>query len=227
MMKLNKLQLGLVSICFCIGITLISYPYISKLYYQKILPNMAYTYHESVQLSNQSDVDYLFEQAMLYNEFLVNQYFPYRHQEQEYDDYLNQLRLEKNDIMGVIEIECIDVLLPIYHGVESNVLEMGIGHLPYSTLPIGGQNSHCVLLGHTGLSNKILFTHLSKLVQGDIINITVLGEQFEYVVVDQVVVLPNEIDNLKVQEGKDLLSLVTCTPYGINSHRLIIQSMRV
>lgn len=132
-----------------------------------------------------------------------------------------------NGIMGYIEIPSINVRLPIYHGVATEVLEKGVGHLPTSGFPIGGEGNHGVLTGHTGLPSASLFTDLEKVGEGDRFEITVAGETVTYQV-DQIrVVLPNETGNLVAVDGEDYCTLVTCTPYGVNSHRLLVRGSRV
>lgn len=204
-----------------------SYPFISKMYYEYTLPNVTYQYSEQVQLLQNEEIDSLLDLGYLYNSFLLNQVYPFEHTEEQYNEYKNTLLMDDNTIMGSIEIPTIDVVLPIYHGTSDAVLNQGVGHLSYSTLPIGGIGSHAVLLGHTGLANKSLFTPITKLSTGDVISIEILGQQFDYEVFDTMTILPNEIDYLKPIEQLDLLSLVTCTPYGIGTHRYVVTARRI
>lgn len=132
-----------------------------------------------------------------------------------------------NGIMGYIHIPEIDVKLPIYHGVSTEVLEKGIGHLPTSSFPIQGEGNHAVLTGHTGLPSASLFTDLDKLQEGDRFQVTVGGTPITYQVDQIKVVLPSETDDLQAVPGKDYCTLVTCTPYGVNSHRLLVRGSRV
>ena len=129
--------------------------------------------------------------------------------------------------MGYVEIPDIDITLPIYHGTDELVLQVAIGHLDWTSLPVGGAGTHCVISGHRGLPSARLFTDLDKLVVGDVFMLHILDETLTYEV-DQIrIVEPNETDELLLQEGKDLCTLVTCTPYGVNSHRLLVRGHRV
>ncbi|MBR3691293.1 MAG: class C sortase [Clostridia bacterium] len=141
--------------------------------------------------------------------------------------YENVLNVANNGVMGYIEIPKISVSLVIYHTIEENVLQRGIGHVPESDLPIGGQNTHCVLAGHTGLPSAKLLTNLDHMKVGDRFYIHVLDEVLSYEVDDVSVVLPEEISRLNVVSGKDCVTLVTCTPYGVNSHRLLVRGVRI
>ena len=143
----------------------------------------------------------------------------------QYQDYLSQLNL--NDVMATIKIPSIDVNLPIYHGTETATLDKGIGHLFGTALPVGGESTHTVLTGHTGLGNATMFDQLTSLKEGDVFYIEVPGRHLKYEVTDIRVVLPTETESLNKVEGKDLATLITCTPYGINTHRLLVTGERV
>ncbi|MFD5868267.1 class C sortase [Corynebacterium sp. NPDC060344] len=142
-----------------------------------------------------------------------------------YQEYLDELAMY--DSMGRIVVPSAKADLPIYHGTTEEVLRKGVGHLYGSDLPVGGESTHSVLTGHTGLANATLFDNLKDVVEGDAIYVAVAGERLKYQVSDIRVVLPNDTEGLGVQQGKDLLTLITCTPYGINSHRLIVTGHRV
>jgi sortase A len=129
--------------------------------------------------------------------------------------------------MGYIDIEKIGVELPIYHGVDEGVLKIGVGHLEGSSLPVGGENTHCILTGHRGLPSAKLFTDLDEMKIGDKFTVTVLDRVLTYEVDQIKVVLPEDTSELTIREGKDYCTLVTCTPYGINTHRLLIRGVRV
>ncbi len=141
--------------------------------------------------------------------------------------YEEEVNLFGNGMMGSIEIPKIDLKLPIYHGTEESVLASGIGHLKESSLPVGGDNSHSVLTGHCGLPNAQLFTRLDELEQGDMFFVQTCGETLQYKICDIYVVEPEKTEKLQIQKGKDMISLVTCTPYGINTHRLIVTGERI
>ena len=129
--------------------------------------------------------------------------------------------------MGYIEIPDLDVSLPIYHGTEKSVLQIAVGHLEWSSLPVGGASSHCVLSGHRGLPSAKLFTNLDKLREGDIFMLRVLDEVLTYEVDKISIVEPSQVSDLEIVEGSDLCTLVTCTPYGINTHRLLVRGHRI
>ena len=134
---------------------------------------------------------------------------------------------EDSGVMGYLEIEKIKLKLPIYHGVSEEALEDGVGHLEGTSLPVGGETTHAVLFGHRGLPSAKLFTDLDQLEAGDTFQITVLDRVLVYEVTQTEVVLPEELNDLAVEPGKDQVTLVTCTPYGVNSHRLLIHGERV
>ena len=143
----------------------------------------------------------------------------------QYQDYLSQLNL--NDVMATIKIPSIDVNLPIYHGTDTATLDKGIGHLFGTALPVGGESTHTVLTGHTGLGNATMFDQLTSVKVGDVFYIETAGRHLKYEVTDIRVVLPTETESLNKVEGKDLATLITCTPYGINTHRLLVTGERV
>ena len=129
--------------------------------------------------------------------------------------------------MGYIEIPNINVSLPVYHGTAESVLQIAVGHVDWTSLPVGGEGTHCVLSGHRGLPSAKLFTNLDKIVEGDTFSIRVLDEVLTYEVDQTLIVEPTEVDALQIETGKDLCTLVTCTPYGINTHRLLVRGHRV
>ena len=134
--------------------------------------------------------------------------------------------LSVTDTIGYLEIPKISVYMPIYHGIDAAVLEKGIGHMPETSLPVGGESTHCVLSGHTGLPPAKILTDLTKMEEGDFFYIHVLGKTLAYKVDQIKVVLPEETDDIKIVEGKDYVTLLTCTPYGVNSHRLLVRGER-
>lgn len=143
----------------------------------------------------------------------------------QYQDYLSQLNL--NDVMATIKIPSIDVNLPIYHGTDTATLDKGIGHLFGTALPVGGESTHTVLTGHTGLGTATMFDQLTSVKMGDVFYIETAGRHLKYQVTDIRVVLPTETESLNKVEGKDLATLITCTPYGVNTHRLLVTGERV
>ncbi len=143
------------------------------------------------------------------------------------DGYEDLLNINGNGIMGYIRIPAIDVALPIYHGVENSTLEQGVGHLPGSSLPIGGEGTHAILAAHSGLASQKMFTDLEQLKQGDTFYISVLDETLAYEVEQSIVVEPDDASTLEVIPGSDLVTLITCTPYGVNTHRLLVRGRRI
>ena len=140
--------------------------------------------------------------------------------------YSNLLNYDSQGIMGFLEIPAIKVKLPIYHGTSPAVLQKGVGHLEGSSLPVGGESTHSILTGHTGLNKAKLFTDLTSVQKGDMFFVSVLGRKMAYVVDDINVVLPDDTSRLQVVEGKDYVTLITCTPYGVNDHRLLVRGVR-
>lgn len=140
--------------------------------------------------------------------------------------YNNLLNIDKSDMMCYLEIPCINVNLPVFHGTAASTLERGIGHLEGSSLPVGGKSTHAVLTGHTGLNNAKLFTDLTEVKEGDLFFLHTLGKDLAYRVIEIEVVLPEETQDLLIRKGKDLVTLITCTPYGVNSHRLFVTGIR-
>ena len=143
--------------------------------------------------------------------------------EKEYED---TLRVNEEGLMGIVTIDSISVRLPIYHGTSEEVLSKAVGHLQGTSLPIGGENTHSVLSAHTGMASARLFTDLPKMKEGDIFILTALGEDIAYKVYEIEVLLPEEIDSLSIQDDRDLATLITCTPFGVNSHRLLVYGER-
>ena len=147
--------------------------------------------------------------------------------DEEYAEYESLLDLTGTGIMGYVQIPSIDVNLPVYHGTEESVLQVAVGHIAGSSLPVGGEGSHCVLSGHRGLPTARLFTDLDDMGMGDLFTVSALDEVFTYEV-DQIrIVLPEEVDELGIVPGKDFCTLVTCTPYGVNTHRMLVRGHRI
>jgi sortase A len=145
----------------------------------------------------------------------------------ELAEYNSQLAFADDGLMSYIEIPSIDVYLPIYHGTDSTVLDVGVGHIPGSSLPVGGESTHCVLLAHRGLPSAKLFSNLDKLAEGDTFTITTLKETLTYEVDQILITEPDDVSALGIEEGKDYCTLVTCTPYGVNTQRLLVRGHRV
>ena len=171
--------------------------------------------------------DEIWNDAWDYNASLLSRGNRYKLTDAQKEEYEQLLDVSGLGIMGYIEIPIIGVTLPIYHGTEEAVLQVAIGHLEWTSLPVGGESSHCVVSGHRGLPSAKLFTDLDRLVVGDLFMFRVLDEVLTYEVDQIMIVEPHEVDSLKIEEGKDLCTLITCTPYGINSHRMLVRGHRV
>lgn len=141
-------------------------------------------------------------------------------------DYDSLLCMTEDGVMGFVEIPSIDLSLPIYHGTSEQILETGAGHLQGTSLPVGGESTHAVLTGHSGLCSAKLFTDLTEMEKGDVFSLNVMGKKLAYRVDQIKVVLPNELEDLYVEKGKDYCTLITCTPYGVNTHRLLVRGER-
>ena len=212
---------------FVIGLSLLLYPTFSNWWNSMHQSRAVASYVEKVAHIDSDKYEQLWEEAWDYNASLmgrVNNYLLTEEQEAEYNRILD---VGGTGIMGYIEIPIIGVTLPIYHGADEAVLQVAIGHLEWTSLPVGGESSHCVVSGHRGLPSARLFTDLDKLVVGDIFMFRVLDEILTYEVDQILIVDPHDTEALVIEEGKDLCTLVTCTPYGINSHRLLVRGHRV
>ena len=210
-----------------LGLSLLLYPSFADWWNSFTQSRAIATYAEEVAQMDDDKYAQLWEAAWEYNETLLtreNAYVLTEEQKAVYNDHLN---IGGNGIMGYIEIPEIKATLPIYHGTDEAVLQIAVGHLEWTSLPVGGRGSHCVLSGHRGLPSARLFTDLDKLVEGDVFQLRVLDEVLTYEV-DQIrIVEPHEVEGLHIVEGEDYCTLVTCTPYGINSHRLLIRGHRI
>lgn len=209
------------------GALLLLYPTISD-YWNSLHQSRAIaSYAEQVADLDDNMYEQLWADARAYNEILgssTSRFVMTDEQKKVYDALLN---IAGNGVMGYIEIPKIKCNLPIYHGTDESVLQIAIGHVQGSSLPVGGAGTHCVLSGHRGLPRAKLFTDIDQLTEGDVFLLRVLDETLTYEV-DQIrTVLPDELDDLAIEEGKDYCTLVTCTPYGINSHRLLVRGHRV
>lgn len=213
---------------FLLGLILCSYPLISGIVQQQAQKGTVATYQQMINNSSNSSLEEALSKAKEYNEVLFESLTS------SSSDKLSILSEENynttldigNGIMGSIEIPSINVNLPIYHGTSDEVLSAGVGHLNGSSLPIGGVNTKSILTAHRGLPSSKLFTRLDELVEGDLFFIRVLNETLAYKVNDIQVIEPEDVAGLEIEEGKDLVSLITCTPYGLNTHRLVVTGER-
>ena len=213
----------IVAVIFLCGLSLFLYPTVSNLYNQYLNRKLIGDYVDAFENTSSEQLNEALTNAIAYN-----QNFNSKDKLEELGlTYENVLNAADNGVMGYIEIPKISVSLIIYHTIDENVLQKGIGHVPETHLPVGGKNTHCVLAGHTGLPSAKLLTNIDHLKVGDRFYIHVLNEVLEYKIDDVSVVEPDEVSRLNVISGKDCVTLVTCTPYGVNSHRLLVRGVRV
>ena len=215
-----------------LGVAVLSYPFASNLQNQIIQNGISEQQVEVVEQTSVEDLSAELAEAQAYNEALfesgvvVTDPFDASAVNADVGSYDSLLNLVGDGVMGQLYIPSINVSLPIYHGTSDDVLRQGVGHLEGSSLPVGGASTHAVLTGHTGLPTARIFDALDELEVGDYFIVEVLGEDLAYEVYDIEVVLPDEMDSLRIQEGEDLVTLVTCTPYGVNTHRLLVHAER-
>lgn len=225
-MKKTILNLSLILV-FLIGLSLLLYPTVSDWWNSVHQTRAIAGYSEAVASLDDDTYRTVWDSAVAYNEALAQRGSHWNLSDAELADYEAQLDIGETSIMGYVEIPKIKCSLPIYHGTDASVLQIAIGHIQGSSLPVGGESTHCVLSGHRGLPSAKLFTNLDQLEEGDTFMLQVLDETLTYEV-DQIrIVLPNEMEDLEIQDGEDLCTLVTCTPYGVNSHRLLVRGHRI
>lgn len=225
-LKKHLINLLLV-LAFFIGLGLIAYPTASD-YWNRFHQTQAISsYAESISKIDNETYERMWGEADAYNAWLAQRKFQLTLNKKEIEEYYATLQVSDTGIMSYIEIPVINVKLPIYHGTEESVLQVAVGHIAGTSLPTGGPSTHCVLSGHRGLPSARLFTDITRLVVGDQFLIQTLDETLTYEV-DQIhIVLPEECDDLRIEEGKDYCTLVTCTPYGVNTHRLLVRGHRI
>lgn len=210
-----------------IGLSLVLYPTFADWWNSFHQSKAVASYVE--QVSNMDDEKYqeIWSAAWEYNQSLIDRPNSYLLSEEQQEEYQALLNIGGNGIMGYIEIPKLDVVLPLYHGTDDAVLQVAIGHLDWTSLPVGGESSHCVVSGHRGLPSARLFTDLDKMEVGDTFMLRILDEVLTYEV-DQIrIVEPHVTEDLLIVEGEDLVTLVTCTPYGINTHRMLVRGHRI
>lgn len=219
------------TILYIAGLLLCAYPLVASVMDQKYQQSVIQTYQGEMNQASDAKVQEVKKEAIRYNEMLWQANgIIVGNMEQGIlgeESYQKQLNLSGTGMMGTISIPKINVNLPIYHGVEEEVLVNGVGHLPESSLPVGGENTHCLLTGHRGLPNAKLFTRLDEMEIGDLFFVTVCGEKLAYQVLEIEIIHPEDVEGLGIQAEKDLLSLITCTPYGLNTKRLVVTGERI
>ena len=212
---------------FFIGLSLLLYPSFADWWNSFHQSQAVAAYVEQVANMDDDKYDEIWSAAWDYNRSLIDRPNDFLLSEEQQETYQSLLNIGGNSIMGYIEIPKLNVLLPLYHGTDEGILQVAIGHLDWTSLPVGGESSHCVVSGHRGLPSARLFTDLDQMEVGDTFLLRVLDEVLTYEV-DQIrIVEPHETDDLLIVEGEDLCTLVTCTPYGINTHRMLVRGHRI
>lgn len=228
--KSDKILLIISIILILGGLVIFLYPTVSNYLAEKNQVEIIREYEEMVVQINENQINQEMQKAQTYNENLsgepVHDPFVAGSGYALPENYKEVLNLSEDGVMAYIEIPKISVYLPIYHGTSNEVLEKGVGHIQSTSIPIGGISTHSVLTGHTGLPSAELFTRLDELDIGDIFYIHVLNEVLTYKIYETKVILPDDIDELQITSGRDLVTLVTCTPYGVNTHRLLVKAER-
>ena len=224
----------IITICavvlFLMALGLTLYPLVSNYVNQKYASEIQTAYQEIIRQTDDSVLQEAKQRAIAYNQAITPGTVDAYSEEallSAAENYDSQLDIAGNGIMGYVEIPKIQVNLPIYHGTDAEVLDRGVGHLLGSSLPVGGENTHTILSGHSGMASQKMFTDLEQLSPGDIFYLNVLNETLAYQVTEINTVLPYETDLLGIVPGEDLCTLVTCTPYGINTHRLLVRGSRI
>ena len=222
----NKIIILFVIILFIAGLFFIFYPAASN-YWNNLHQSRAIANHtEIVKSLDKEEYSKILREAKEYNERLAKM-DSFKMTRDEVEIYNDKLNISEDGIMGYVEIPKINVKLAIYHGTSDEVLQVAAGHMIGSSLPIGGEGTHTIILGHRGLPSAKLFSDLDKMVEGDIFYLNYLDQRMAYQVDDISIIEPDDLDSIKIEEGKDYATLVTCTPYGINTHRLLVRGKRI
>ena len=212
---------------FFVGLCVLLYPTVSDFWNEKRQSQAIVNYDNLIVDLTPEDYSEYFDKADSYNKKIRNMSFPFLNHKNIADEYYNTLDVNGDGMMGYITIEKIKVQLPVYHGTSDKVLNSAVGHVEGSSLPVGGKSTHAVLSAHRGLPSAKLFTNLDKLQIGDVFTIRILDRTITYQVDQILIVLPQETDNLNIVPGEDYCTLVTCTPYGINTHRMLVRGTRI
>ena len=226
-MKKRDFSTVILILVFLVGLSLLLYPSVSDYWNSFHQSRAIATYAEQVANIDNDIYAQLWEDARAYNQTLVGKENRFQITDEERETYESLLNVGGNGIIGYIEVAKIGCSLPIYHGTDEGVLQIAVGHIEGTSLPTGGESTHCVVSGHRGLPSAKLFTDLDKLIPGDTFVLRVLDETLTYEVDQILIVEPQEVSALTIREGEDLCTLVTCTPYGINTHRLLVRGHRI
>lgn len=230
--KRNIIKALVVFLLLIISAGLMLYPFVANFLFENQTDSFVNSLEKIAGAADDEGAEAKIQAAKQYNEMLARSHVqltdPFVEEELEDStgEYDSLLCMTNDGVMGFVEIPCISVSLPIYHGTSSAILEKGVGHLKGTSLPVGGESIHTVLTGHTGLSKAKLFTDLTQLEEGDVFFLSVVGEKLAYEVDQVKVVGPNDTSDLAIVSGMDYCTLLTCTPYGVNSHRLLVRGKR-
>ena len=217
----------LLILIFLVGFGLLLYPTFSDWWNTFHQSRAVVSYIGSVTDLDNEEYDEMLEEAREYNARLARTRTEYTLTDEQLEEYNSVLNVSGTGIMGYVDIPSIRVTLPIYHGTDEAVLQTAVGHIESTSLPVGGANTHCVISGHRGLPSARLFTDIDRLTVGDIFTLNVLDEVLTYEVEQILIVEPYDLSGLQIIPGRDLVTLVTCTPYGINTHRLLVRGHRI
>lgn len=232
MRKRSITKFLLVLLLFMVSFVLLLYPFIANYVFEHRTDSLVHSVEETAEEIDDSERQSQLDLARQYNETIASGHiqlidpFTAETGDGSADNYDSLLCMTEDGVMGFVKIPSIEVSLPIYHGTSEQTLEAGAGHLKGTSLPIGGSSTHSVITGHTGLSNAKLFTDLVELEEGDIFILSIYGEKLVYEVDQIKTVRPTELDDLSIIPGEDYCTLVTCTPYGVNTHRLLVRGRR-
>ena len=227
MKKKGNLSTILLILILVMGLSLMLYPTVSEAWNTRYHKRTIDNYENAVAQMDTSQYEAMWEEAIVFNARIPQGDTAFVLSDEEKVTYHSLLNLTDDGIMGYVEIPSIGAKLALYHGTSDAVLQVGVGHLEWSSLPVGGEGTHAILSGHRGLPSARLFTDLDQLEKGDVFVMHILHETLTYEVDQILIVLPDETEALLAEEGKDLCTLVTCTPYGVNSHRLLVRGHRV
>ena len=231
-MKRKVLVIAIAVVAFAGALMFALYPIVSTAYSEKHQSQIHTEHQAAVQEADNEALTLSWEEAIAYNEILWSRVYTDNEFSKETlrdasKDYWAQLNPGENGIMGYVRIPKIEVMLPIYHGTDVGVLEQGVGHLLGTSLPVGGDSTHTVLTAHSGMASQKMFSDLPQMEVGDVFYIEVLDQVLAYQVDQIATVLPHETEHLKIEEAQDRCTLVTCTPFGINTHRLLVRGTRI
>lgn len=225
--KKSSFSTFLLILMLILGVALLLYPTVSDYWNSKTQSKAVARYEETIQEIDEDQFKEMWNAAKAYNKKLQEIPVGLGLPEEMKEQYDKTLAVSDSGIIGTIEIPAISVSLPIYHGTSEDVLQVAVGHIDWTSLPTGGVGTHCAISGHRGLPSAKLFTNVDQLKEGDIFMLRVLDEILTYEVDQILIVEPQELEPLGIQEGKDFCTLVTCTPYGVNTHRLLIRGHRI